>query len=546
MMRAAGVHALLGVILLAGYGTGLSASSAAPAGKLTLNDSPMPGAAVGERLASLGGTPLDSVAAERDPAGTSHWQLSRPAMHGEIEGFTDRVSAVPGKRVRLMVSTGAAHFRVVAFRFGSYRGGIARRVWGSRFVDGERQHAAQLRPHNMRTVVAPWHSSLVVRTRGWAPGLYVFKLISSSGWQAHVPFVVRSRSASGKVALVAPVATWQAYNDWGGYSLYRGPSGDRRSWAVSFDRPYPAPGAGKLLFGDLPVVVLAERLNIPLAYMTNLDVAKDRRALDGARGYVSMGHDEYWSLSMRRSVMSARDRGTNLAFLGANTMYWRIRLRDSTSGRPNIVGYRSDARLDPLYQRGSPRTTARYRDQPKPKPENSLTGMRYECYPVDAPYVVVSPGWWGFRGTGVERGDQFPHLVWAEADRVYPVKGTPRPLQILSYARYNCGGVGTSTQSVYYTTRSKAGVFDAGTLLWTCALRSHCFEAPITDRATRFARRVTENLLRAFAVGPVGRRHPAHDNVSHFDLPLVNQVPASRLLACYSADMAMANTGCVV
>ena len=62
----------------------------------------------------------------------------------------------------------------------------------------------------------------LVPTTGWAPGLYVFKLRASSGWQAQVPYVVTSPSARDRVALVFPVTTWQAYNDWGGYSLYEG------------------------------------------------------------------------------------------------------------------------------------------------------------------------------------------------------------------------------------------------------------------------------------------------------------------------------------
>jgi hypothetical protein len=115
--------------------------------------------------------------------------------------------------------------------------------------------------------------------------------------------------------------------------------------------------------------------------------------------------------------------------------------------------------------------------------------------------------------------------VGIEADRVYPVPRTPRPLQILSHVTYDCGGVSTSAQSIYYTTHSGAGVFTAGTLRWTCALRDRC--GSVTPPATGLTRGVTTNLLKAFARGPVGRRHPAHDNVARFHLPKQNQVPAS-------------------
>jgi len=103
---------------------------------------------------------------------------------------------------------------------------------------------------------------------GWPAGFYLIKLVAATGGQWQVPFVVRSDSSAGRVALVLPLTTWQAYNDWGGLSLYHGPGGrsdfSGRSYAVSFDRPYPAPGAGEFLYSALPMVAAAERDGVPL------------------------------------------------------------------------------------------------------------------------------------------------------------------------------------------------------------------------------------------------------------------------------------------
>ena len=223
---------------------------------------------------------------------------------------------------------------------------------------------------------------------------------------------------------------------------------------------------------------------------------------------------------MRARVSDVRAAGTNLAFLGANTMYWRVRLEDA--GRV-VVGYRSDAALDP-----APRAqrTGQWRDAEGSEPEHELTGMEYECFPVDAPFRVASPRWWGFAGTGTHPGEEMAHLVGIEADRVYPVAGTPRPLEVLAHVSYSCRGVRTSAEATYYTTRSGAGVFNAGTLRWTCALADRCPSA-LTRRTVRFVGRVTGTVLREFARGPAGRRHPAHDNVARFDLSPQNLVPAS-------------------
>ena len=314
----------------------------------------------------------------------------------------------------------------------------------------------------------------------------------------------------------------------GGYSLYAGEYGDRRSWAVSFDRPYNlATGANDYRTAAVPIIVAAERLGIPLFYFTNLDLHTTPGLLDGARGYVSMGHDEYWTPAIREAVTDARAGGTNLAFLGANTMYWRVRLEGGPTGAARtMVGYRSDAFLDPLRDARPRQATARFRDAPAARPEQELIGMMYECYPVDEDYVVVSPRWWGFRGTGMGRGDRVPGLVGPEADRVYPGRTLPRPLQILSHTAYSCRGVTTTAQSVYYTTRSGAGVFSAGTLRWGCAIVDRC-DRRLGQVTSRFVRAVTGNLLRGFAAGPVGRRHPALDNVRDFGLSPVNSVSAS-------------------
>ena len=461
------------------------------------------------------------------PRGSEEWRQHRPAA-GRIAAYTTRISAPAGARVGLKVSTTERGYRVSAYRIGWYPGGTGALVWRSAFLRGHRQADPVLRPADTRTVVAPWRTSVTVDTSGWAPGFYVFKLRTTTGWPTLVPYVVSSPSAEGTVALVAPVTTWQAYNRWGGYSLYAGPSGDRRSWAVSFDRPFNgATGANDYRTAAIPVVVLAERLGIRLSYFTNVDLDQDPSLLEGAAGYASMGHDEYWTPTMRDAVEKARRGGTNLAFLGANTMYWRIRLDDTATGPARLeTGYRSDAALDPLREKRPAEATSRFRDPPAPESEQSLQGVEYECYPVDADFVIASPTWWGFRGTGVGLGDRIPGLVGPEADRVYLDPETPRPMEVLSNTSYSCRGVPTTSQSVYYTTRSGAGVFTAGTLRWGCALVDRC-EHPLGGRVERFVHTVTQNLLRTYAAGPVGRLHPARDTVTRYHLPDVNSVDAS-------------------
>jgi hypothetical protein len=459
--------------------------------------------------------------------GVADWWPGRRAHAGEIEGFTSRVSGLAGEPISLRVSTEADRFRVVAYRFGDYRGGPAHEVWSSAETPGGLQPGPLMVAPRTRTVVAPWRTSLTVPTSGWQEGFYALRLVGSDGWESVVPYVVRPRSLVGKVALVVPVATWQAYNSWGGYSLYTARPGDRRAWAVSFDRPYSGKRAGELAYSVVPVAATAERAGVPLGFLTDVDLDRDPAILSGARAYVSVGHDEYWTRRMRSAVEAARDAGTNLAFLGANTMYWKVRLtaRDGVEARV-LVGYKLDAALDPALTRSPLDATGKFRDAPEGN-ERRLTGMDYECFPVDAPFRVAAPHWWGFAGTGVRAGTEFPHLVGVEADRVYPADDTPRPLQVLAHTTYPCAGVTTSAEATYYTATSGAGVLDVGTLRWTCALDGRCGEYHPDAAAVRFTRQVTRTVLTTFAEGPAGRTHPAHDNLDAFSLPTVNRVPAS-------------------
>ncbi len=315
--------------------------------------------------------------------------------------------------------------------------------------------------------------------------------------------------------------TWEAYNAWGGRSLYDGGgSFAGRSYAVSFDRPYDDFfGAGRFPPFDAPVVRLAERIGLPLAWATDYDVAEHPALLRGATAIVIGGHEEYWTGAMWDRVRAAVAAGTNLAVLGANTAYWRVRLADGTADGARVVVGTKDASLDPLARSDPSGATARFRDGPGPRDEEGLTGMRYDCFPADAPWTVTDPGWWGYAGTGVRRGEQLPALVGPESDRVYPSPDRPRPMTVIGYSRFFCGpGHPTAQTGVYWVAHSGAGVFAAGTMRWACALGDRCPKVP-DSTVLHVVRQVTTTVLRAFASPRAGATHPATDTVNRYWLP---------------------------
>ncbi|WP_328913074.1 MULTISPECIES: N,N-dimethylformamidase beta subunit family domain-containing protein [unclassified Streptomyces] len=463
------------------------------------------------------GTAPHRTPAEQQRPGDADWHIRSLGPADAVEGYTDRVSVLPGETFGLHVSTTAPGFRVSAFRIGWYGGAQARLVWASDRVPGRTQRRG--RPTaDTRTVRAGWDRSLEVRTEGWPEGAYLLRLDADSGHQRYVPMVVRSAAAHGRTLLMHAPATWQAYNQWGGYSLYQGRDGrySVRSLSVGFDRPYDRNGAEKFMVYERAAVVLAERLGIPLAYTTGVDVHLDPSVLRGATTAVALGHDEYWTPEQRRHVTAARDAGTNLAFLGANTCFRRVRLEPGPDGGGvrTVVCYKTDWSDDPYLAHHPTMATTDFRVRPGADPESTLTGVIYEGFPTDAPYVVHSADHWIFEGTGVRPGESFDHLVGVEYDRVDPGYHAPsEKLEIVAHSPLVCNGRRSHADSAYYTVPSGAGVFASGTMRWVEGLmagtrddgRDHGMDA----RTGAFVTRATENVLRAFAAGPAAHHHPA-------------------------------------
>lgn len=453
------------------------------------------------------------VQLENQRPGTTDWRIRDTANDTELAGYADHASARPGDRVGLRVTTTAPTFVVRAYRLGDYGGTGGRLVWESGALLGVQQPKPTVDAQNMVSATN-WSESLALDTADWPEGSYLLKLVGSTGKQKYVPLTLRSADMRGKVVLVSATATYQAYNEYGGYSLYRGRNGfDDRARRVSFDRPYDRQGARLVIGYEQPVIKLAESLGLDLAYTTNLDLEAGLQAYAGAAGLVSPGHDEYWSTRMRQTVESLRDSGTNLAFLGANSVYWRIRFSDSPLGPGRIVDGWKSAAEDPI--RNAPDTTAMWRQAPNPVPENSLVGMLYECFPAKGALVVQDPDFFLYAGTGARRGSSYAGLIGVEIDRAYPIAGTPPNLQVVAHSPVQCGTLGTTYADVtYYTTPSGAGVFAAGTMYWTKGLsRPAESDTGIDDPAIDFATTVTTNLFRAMAAGPLGRTHPARGNL---------------------------------
>ena len=465
------------------------------------------------------------VAVENRRPGTSGWHITRLGPSEAIQGWADQVSAAAGQRVRLYVSTTARRFRVQAYRMGWYGGHGARLVWRSQPVVGRRQPPPTLSPET-NMVATRWRPSLTIAIGpDWPPGVYLLKLVAATG-QRYVPLTVRDDPSRAALVVQDAVTTWQAYNRWGGRSLYVGPDGslETRSRVVSFDRPYAGNGASEFLGNEYPLVRLVERLGLDVTYWTDVDLHRHPQRLLAHRGLVSLGHDEYWSTRMRRGAEAARANGVNLAFLGANAVYRHIRLRPSPAGQDREeVNYKPwSVGDDPAWKTDPSQVTTDWRRPPLNDPESRLLGAQYECNPTLAAGVVVQPSSWLFAGTEVRAGTILPGLIGDEYDRVQPDAPRPPRVEVLLHSPLQCLGASVRGPSfadtTYYTAPSGAGVFNAATSSWVCQLSRACVSTRRSPLTARVVQTATVNLLRVFAGGPAGLHHRSRSNLARLGL----------------------------
>jgi len=456
------------------------------------------------------------IAAENAKPGSTNWVVPEDkTAWGKVEGFFTATSINIGSSVTLKTSTRAPAWQVTAYRMGWYGGTGGRLIWKSEPLPGVNQPKVE-QVGTPKAWFAPWSTSLVIQTdETWPPGQYLFKLESVDNGASYVPLVIRDDKSTSDLLMQSAVTTWQAYNGWGGASIYTGVTG--RADAVSFDRPYTGNGSGEFLGREREFIVFVERLGLDVSYWTDIDLHQRGELAKNHRGIVIPGHDEYYTVEMRKNLEAARDAGVNIGFFGANNVYRRIRLEPSASGPDrHEINYR-DASRDPLNGKDPERVTTSFRESPAPNPESSLTGSYYECNPVDADWVVGDASMWMFEGSGFKNGDKIAHMVGNEYDRVNLSVPTPANIQILAHSPVTCRGMNSYADTTWYSASSGAGVFAAATFGWSPLMLEAC---PTGTPSTPVCKlqKVTENILRAFAKGPAGAAHPSVSNLSKFPM----------------------------
>ncbi|SCB08532.1 VCBS repeat-containing protein [Bradyrhizobium shewense] len=424
----------------------------------------------------------------------------------QIEGFSTQISTNAGQTVSFKIDTASSGYTLDIYRLGYYGGSGARLITSMHHAGSANQPAPIFNDPTNTVDAGNWSV-----TDSWTvpatavSGVYFAKLTTDSGnFQNMIPFIVRNDGTFSDILFQTNDTTWEAYNPWGGYNLYQGPSrtNSDRAYAVSYNRPLAInsnsnlAGAQDFLFGEeYAAIYWLEQNGYDISYISGIDSATKPGLLLNASAFMDAGHDEYWSQSQFANVTAARDAGIDLAFLSGNEIYWDIELGASfdTSHTANrtIIEYKdiwSGAQLDPNGTANGGAGIFRDPVYGPGTPENSLSGTIFTVDDIGSLDNISIPAsmsqlrFWRNTSIASGNGGTLTRLLGYEWDSdldngfrpagLIDMSSTTRNVNTLLLDNGATTGSGTATHSLtlYRDPESGALVFGAGTVMYSWGL----------------------------------------------------------------------------
>ena len=326
-----------------------------------------------------------------------------------IQGFATTMSVDVGQTIYFKIDTPSTAYHIDILRLGYYGG------------DGARLVASDIKP--TATLPQSQPACLTTATTGeidcgnwsvsasWAvpstdvSGIYIAHLVRDDsqdpGGDSQIPFVVRNDASHSDILVPTDDATWEAYNDYGGNSLYTctvacppgNPGGYKAAYAVSYNRPFDGAletdgGASYLWYAEFQMVMWLEQNGYNVSYTDDADLDSQGSLLLNHKVILMSGHDEYWSAGERANVLAARNAGVNLAFFSGNEIFWKTRWGASIDGSNTayrtLITYK-ETHFDAVVDPDDPPTWTGSWADPRfsppgdgDNPSNALSGQEFE------------------------------------------------------------------------------------------------------------------------------------------------------------------------
>ena len=443
-------------------------------------------------LASALATPepaLRGLIRENEKPGTMDWLLKKTRVDPKtkyrcpwIEGYCSHTSIWAGETLSIMVSTNPpSPFVIDLYRLGYYGGKGGRHLAKLGPFHGQVQPDPPVGQERLRE--CRWGAATTIEIpKDWPSGVYLGKLTAEKeGLQSYVIFILRDERVCDFLFQCSDT-TWSAYNRWPDhYALY---DNGKKEWywgpgvRVSWDRPYgkycqilDAPlsqGSGEFLLWEFPLAFWMEQHGYNVSYISNVDTHTDAAGLLRGKSWLSVGHDEYWSIEMFNNVKLAIAAGVNVAFLSGNTCCGVTSFSPSDAGVPNRIISRIGQYgpiQDEAVKNGFPELLDFKHNGPN---EATLIGAR-STFPVvgGADWICAKENHWLFAGSGMKNGDGIGGLVgWEWHGDPADIPG----LEVVGRGKVKGRGKEAFYTSTIYPGPKDNLVFNSATIWWSDGL----------------------------------------------------------------------------
>ena len=203
-------------------------------------------------------------------------------------------------RFKINVQSGAT-YTLRIYRIGYYGGNGARLKANLGTLTGTVQPNWSQQFFNRALDCSNWSESATWAIPSSAvSGFYIAKLERTGGGSNHIVFIVRNDASNSDLYVQIPDATWQAYNGYGGTSMYDGTTGWPSGHAVkvSYNRPFfpynslfntDGREADWYMNAEYPMIRWLERNGYDVTYTSCNDVANNGSRLLNHQVFVIAG-----------------------------------------------------------------------------------------------------------------------------------------------------------------------------------------------------------------------------------------------------------------
>ena len=238
------------------------------------------------------------VACENTKPGTpeSVWGIDGSG-DDTIQGYATSISVNKGDPVSFKIKS-AAQYTIDIYRLGYYQGNGAR-LMASNITHSapQTQPACQVTNGTGLIDCGNWSTSATWTVPSTAvSGLYIAYLKrNDTGGDSQITFVVRDDASHSDVLLQTSDETWQAYNRYGGNSLYNctvgcptdAADGYQAAFAVSYNRPFDTAGSSERSWwhsAEYPMIRFLEANGYDISYTSGIDTRDPRQPAQQPQG----------------------------------------------------------------------------------------------------------------------------------------------------------------------------------------------------------------------------------------------------------------------